>query len=110
MPTIEQFGEYGLAGLVIFTLFTACFMVVRWIFKHVGDLATQHHDERNEWRSHADRQMNLHRDERSEWRDEINNITTLNAAAVERVVGVINENIAKIAQDDLNRSKGEENA
>ena len=47
MPTIEQFGEYGLAGLVIFTLFTACFMVVRWIFKHVGDLANQHHDERN---------------------------------------------------------------
>ena len=50
LSQIEQWKEFGLAGLVILALFTALGVIVRWLISHIDKQAESHREERGEWR------------------------------------------------------------
>ena len=54
-PGIEQWSQFGLAGLVIFALFTTLFVIVRWLIAHIDKQAVEHRSERAEWRSSSEK-------------------------------------------------------
>lgn len=98
-------GEFGLAGLVIGTLFTGGYFVFRWIFNFVNSMTKQHADERDDWRTFAEQQTDLHRQERGEWREELKVISADNKAGIDRVCDLITGSIAQIALSDLRNAQ-----
>lgn len=44
-----SWAEYGLAGLVIVTLFGGMAFLIRWLVQHMDQQASAHRNERNQW-------------------------------------------------------------
>jgi len=98
-------GEFGLAGLVIGTLFTGGYFIIRWIFNFVNGMTKQHAEERDDWRTFAEQQTDLHRQERGEWREELKVLSADNKAGIDRVCDLITGSIAQIALRDLRNAQ-----
>lgn len=50
LSQIDAWKEFGLAGAVIFSLFTVLIIIVRWLINHIDRQAETHKEERAEWR------------------------------------------------------------
>lgn len=46
-----EWGQFGLAGLVIFALFVALIVIVKWLVTHIDKKDEHHKEERNEWKA-----------------------------------------------------------
>lgn len=93
--------EFGLAGVVIGTLFSGVFFIMRWIFKFVGSMADKHAIEREDWKTFAEKQTGDHRDERNEWRNELREISKDNKAGIDKVCDLLNGSIHQLAMKDI---------
>jgi len=49
--SLQNWSEFGLAGLTIASLFAALGLIVKWLVAHVDKQAARHADERKEWQA-----------------------------------------------------------
>lgn len=97
--------EFGLAGMVIGSLFTGIYFVIKWIFSFITRIADQHLDERSEWRKFTDDTKSEHRVERREWLDEFKSISAMNREGLDRVCDTLSNQITSLALHDIGRDK-----
>ena len=99
--------EFGLAGMVIGSLFGGVYFIIRWIFGFVSKMAEQHTSERSEWKDFADKQLCEHREERKEWQAEFKEIRESNKEGLDRVCDVLSNRIRDLALHDIGEDKKE---
>lgn len=75
----KMWADFGLAGLVIFALFSGGLAFLGWVVKHLSTVTKMHHAERAEWRESGMK-------ERAEWRAEhlAERMEILGARTIER--------------------------
>ncbi len=86
-----NWGDFGLAGLVIGALFTGLFFTAKGWASFVSQIVDVHLKEREEWRQWGNKQLDLHRQEREEWRVQIAEEDKLNRQAIERLADAVEE-------------------
>jgi hypothetical protein len=52
---INSWAQFGLAGLVIFALFSVLVIIVKWLVAHIDKQAEEHRKERTEWSDKDDK-------------------------------------------------------
>ena len=100
-------SEFGLAGMVIGSLFTGVYFLLRWILNFVTKMSEQHLNERADWQGFTEEQKREHREERREWLEEFKSISLSNKEGLERVCDTLSGQITNLALRDIGRGKQE---
>lgn len=77
----KLWADFGLAGLMLFSLFTGMASLIAWLVKHISTVITSHTSERREWRDTAKAEREEitknHREDRKETMEVSKNLTVV---------------------------------